>query len=88
MAEYAKATGLDQDSNYEVTNYVGDGTVKIKKTLDDGSVEEVTVTAEEIAAQVAASRAGAAAEGAMNTIMSDFENLKLMQEDTENQYTA
>jgi competence protein ComGC len=57
MAEYAKISGLDQDSNYEVTNYVGDGSVMVKKTLDDGSVEEVKLTAEEIAATVAAERA-------------------------------
>jgi hypothetical protein len=57
MAEYAAITGLDQDSNYKVKNYVGDGTVKVEKTLEDGSVEEVTLTAEEIAATVAAERA-------------------------------
>ena len=72
MAEYAKISGLDQDSNYEVTNYVGDGSVKVKKTLDDGSVEEVTLTAEEIAATVAADRANKQINESMETVMADM----------------
>lgn len=72
MAEYAKISGLDQDSNYEVTNYVGDGSVMVKKTLEDGSVEEVKLTAEEIAATVAAERANQQINASMETVMADM----------------
>lgn len=75
MAEYASITGLDEDSNYEVTNYVGDGTVKINKTDENGDVQEITLTAEEIAATVAADRTGAAAEESIKKITDDFVRL-------------
>jgi hypothetical protein len=50
---------------------MGDGNVKIKKTLEDGSVEEVTVKAEEIAATVAANRANDAANKNIETVLAD-----------------
>jgi hypothetical protein len=51
---------------------MGDGNVKVEKTLDDGSVEEVTLTAEEIAATVAAERANSLANQSIETVMADM----------------
>jgi hypothetical protein len=51
---------------------MGDGNVKVEKTLEDGSVEEVTLTAEEIAATVAAERANTLANQSIETVMADM----------------
>ena len=55
--DYAKAAGLDQLKNFEVTNYKGDGTVEYKYIDEEGEEQTKIATAEEIAATLAAADA-------------------------------
>lgn len=75
MKEYAAATGLDQLKGYEVTNYTGDGTVEYEYIDDDGKRQVKEVTAEEIAATLAAAKAAEDLAGAAERLTEEFNNL-------------
>lgn len=75
MKEYAAAAGLDQLKGYEVTNYTGDGTVEYEYIDDDGKRQVKEVTAEEIAATLAAAKAAEDLAGAAERLTEEFNNL-------------
>ena len=57
MEDYAKQTGIDKLKGYKVTNHKGDGSIEYEFKNAEGKTEKKTVTAEEIAAQLAATEA-------------------------------
>ena len=75
MKEYAAAAGLDQLKGYEVTNYTGDGTVEYEYIDDEGKRQVKEVTAEEIAATLAAAKAAEDLTGAAERLTQEFNNL-------------
>ena len=75
MKEYAAAAGLDQLKGYEVTNYTGDGTVEYEYLDDEGKRQVKEVTAEEIAATLAAAKAAEDLAGAAERLTQEFNNL-------------
>lgn len=75
MKEYAAAAGLDQLKGYEVTNYTGDGTVEYEYIDDEGKRQVKEITAEEIAATLAATKAAEDLAGAAERLTQEFNNL-------------
>ena len=75
MEKYAKAAGLDQLKNYKVTNYKGDGTVEYSYIDDEGKEQKKLVTAEEIAAKLAAAEAEEKLKDATDNLLNTFKSL-------------